>query len=129
MTREPVDAAVGGGRPEAAEFGESIRIGSEQHEAAERSPPSAVTMEVHRSNDHIARLPVQERLWVELGRRRASAVVLRVDTGGDAGSLMSNKENCMTWPPGFRGDGAMSVDSPSPLCPTPSNKLSPIGCR
>ena len=34
---------------------------------------------------------MQERLWVELGRRQASTVRLHVDTAGDAGSLMSNK--------------------------------------
>src|SRR5215217_393782 len=66
----------------AAELGESISIGSQQHKAAEGSLPSVIPMQVRRSNDQIARLPVKERLWVELRRCSPSTVSLGIDTAG-----------------------------------------------
>src|SRR5688572_30528658 len=40
------DAAVGPGGCKAAELGESIRVGSQQHQTAERSTPSLVAIQV-----------------------------------------------------------------------------------
>jgi hypothetical protein len=77
-----VDSAVRIRGCKAAELGESLCVGSQQHKAAEGSLPSVITMQVRRSNDQIARLPVKERLWVELRRRSPSTVSMRIDTAG-----------------------------------------------
>ena len=77
-------------------------------------------MHVRRGNDQIARLPVQERLGVELGCRSTAAVRLRVDTPRRRGVADVEQRELHA--------GLAAVAGVHPALPDPEQQVSPTGC-